>query len=375
MELDRLPSRRFYLPELDALRFFGFLCVFTFHAAQHLPANAHAVLRAFTDAGRYGVDLFFLLSAYLITRLLMRERAVRGILDVPRFYVRRILRIWPLYFFFVAFAYGAGLALHQPLSWHYLVGFIFLSGNWVCAVQGLPDSVIFPLWSVSVEEQFYLLWPLALRRGSNRLVVGIALALLVLGNATRVVVGVMHITGVDLEYVTFARGDSIACGILIAMWLPDGLAREAGRCRLVLFLLGIGLWSATAYATSGRGALVQWAVGYPWIVLGCVAIFLATLGCTARIVQNRALLELGRMSYGLYVFHVGAITAASILLYDRRSWTNFAGFLITGMVLTIAFATASYNTFEQHFLRLKERFTDEAPANPLVSSLRLPDPR
>src|SRR5579871_6137530 len=104
---------RFYQPELDALRFFAFFGVFLFHAApRYIEFYDHAgaprwlgnlLISAF-GAGAFGVDLFFALSAYLITSLLLRERNATGTLDLRGFYMRRILRIWPLYFAFIAFA-------------------------------------------------------------------------------------------------------------------------------------------------------------------------------------------------------------------------------------------------------------------------------
>src|SRR5947208_3557466 len=104
---------RFYSPELDALRFFAFFGVFIFHAAPRnmefyaangIPAGLSTFLISTFGAGAYGVDLFFALSAYLITKLLLREREATGNLDLRGFYLRRILRIWPLYLGFVAFA-------------------------------------------------------------------------------------------------------------------------------------------------------------------------------------------------------------------------------------------------------------------------------
>src|SRR5690349_18798650 len=106
-------KERFYSPELDTLRFFAFLGVFIFHSAPRTPGFYAAagcpawlshVLISIFGAGAYGVDLFFALSAYLITSLLLREREATGKLDVRGFYLRRILRIWPLYLSFVVFA-------------------------------------------------------------------------------------------------------------------------------------------------------------------------------------------------------------------------------------------------------------------------------
>src|SRR5215467_3640185 len=177
-------AERFYRPELDALRFFAFLGVFIFHAAPRTmdfynaagyPHWLSSLLISVFGAGAYGVDLFFALSAYLITSLLLRERAATGALDLRGFYVRRILRIWPLYLAFVVFAAVMAVAIPgQQLPLRYVVGFCLLSGNWVYVFCGLPASFAIPLWTVSIEEQFYLAWPLALRRATIQTMAAIA---------------------------------------------------------------------------------------------------------------------------------------------------------------------------------------------------------
>ncbi|HYX52309.1 MAG TPA: acyltransferase family protein, partial [Candidatus Limnocylindrales bacterium] len=131
-----VPSRsfeRFYRPELDALRFFAFFGVFVFHAAPHerafydaaqAPHWLSSFLISSFGAGAYGVDLFFALSAYLITSLLLREREHLGEVDVRGFYVRRILRIWPLYLSFLLFAAAVGWVFpSQRIEGRYLLGF------------------------------------------------------------------------------------------------------------------------------------------------------------------------------------------------------------------------------------------------------------
>ncbi len=108
------------------------------------------------------VDLFFALSSYLITELLIREHRPTGTLNIRAFYARRVLRIWPLYFF--------ALFLAAPsLPREYLAGFALLSGNWMCALAGFPASPFALLWSVSIEEQFYLAWPWVVRARTQRI--------------------------------------------------------------------------------------------------------------------------------------------------------------------------------------------------------------
>src|ERR1700726_4382855 len=131
-----LPQTRFYRPELDALRFFAFFSVFICHVfpqtadgytKHHVPRVAAELISSAVTAGTFGVSLFFPLSAFLISSLLLREKEQTGTLKVRSFYIRRILRIWPLYFVFLAIA--AALAL--PHDAKFLLGCVFLSGNWM----------------------------------------------------------------------------------------------------------------------------------------------------------------------------------------------------------------------------------------------------
>src|SRR5271154_3218497 len=162
---------RFYQPELDGLRFYAFLGVFICHTLPfdgafyrrfHLPIPW--LWGAIAKSGAAGVDLFFALSAFLIASILLREREETGGISLRRFYLRRILRIWPLYFLLIAVAVVLSHTVaNQHLPWYYVAGYLLFVGNWVHAVFGRPESVCSPLWTVSIEEQFYLIWPMLMK--------------------------------------------------------------------------------------------------------------------------------------------------------------------------------------------------------------------
>src|SRR5208282_3136937 len=144
----------------------------------------------------------------------------RGFLNVKAFYVRRILRIWPLYFFFIGVACALQVFMPtQVFGWQYVLAFLLLSGNWISALHGLPASVALPLWSVSIEEQFYLFWPQVVRRASARHLAAAAVGLLVMASGARFVLLARHTTSQMLGYGTFTRLDGIAVGILISVVL------------------------------------------------------------------------------------------------------------------------------------------------------------
>ena len=139
---------RYYLPELDSLRFFAFLAVFICHAFPHeasgypkaLPGPIVNWIAGTVCAGAFGVDLFFLLSSFLITSLLVREHRQTGRIDVPGFWIRRCLRIWPLYILFVVVA-GFLLPLWFPfipkLATCYAIGLATFTQNWVLSFYGV----------------------------------------------------------------------------------------------------------------------------------------------------------------------------------------------------------------------------------------------
>jgi peptidoglycan/LPS O-acetylase OafA/YrhL len=385
-------KEKFYHPELDRLRFVAFLAVFLHHYLPHdvsdykkLGGLAAHVCTSFTLAGALGVDLFFCLSSFLITTLLIREADSRGTIDVRAFWIRRILRIWPLYYFFIAFtALIVPLLLpHDKFGTSYVLGFGLLSGNWVCVANGYPPSVAAPLWSVSIEEQFYLAWPLLLSIVSIRRLPVFALICLFVASATRLFVALLHLPYLSVWCNTFARLDPIALGALFAVFNHNTAWVIGTRTRLLLLSLSVLLPPALLFALgdscfSGVPSLLF----YPVAAVCCLFILVAFYNngdngsredgrSPVRAWCSRALVYLGRISYGLYVFHVlGIALAANVdvsktapLLYKAAA---FAGRCCLSFGLTVAFASASYFLLEKPFLRLKERFTyvKSTPADP-----------
>jgi Acyltransferase family len=146
---------RFYLRELDALRAFAFLSVFLSHYFMELGWSPRVIYIL-----GHGVDLFFTLSAYLITELLLREKDRFGHIDIKGFYIRRILRIWPLYFAFLAFVLLLKvIAAPRGIPYSVLTLFAVFLGDTPGSSQIFISPILFPLWSISLEEQFYLTWP------------------------------------------------------------------------------------------------------------------------------------------------------------------------------------------------------------------------
>ncbi len=363
-------KQTFYHPELDVLRFAAFLAVFMHHGLPRderlyvnsgLSETATQWLLTTKEAGAFGLDLFFALSSYLITELLLREFAARGTFSVSAFYVRRALRIWPLYFTFLALTIFVipTLLPADRFGSIYIVSFALFVGNWVCVAQGLPYSVANPLWSISVEEQFYIGWPLLLRFfGVNRLK-QLAFAMLIVAVLTRIGLALYGVEHPGVWCNTIARLDPIALGAILAFVLKGRAPQISTALRTVLCLTALAIWWLVARYLSqdGPGSVATYALsGFASVML--LAAVLRSEARILRVPPFSWLVYLGRISYGLYVFHLLALAlmAQVMFLPIVRIPLNFELRLGLSFLLTVALAAVSYKLLEQPFLRLKRRF-------------------
>lgn len=381
------PATRFYRPELDVLRFFAFLSVFLYHGLPAFDVSRHTGFVArlalyetrVRDAGSFGVCLFFVLSSYLITELLLKEQRRTGSVHVRSFYVRRILRIWPLYFAFLAF----GLLLSFFIKDYWLeakaiIAFLFLAGNWYVSgrMAYLSDNPIWPLWSVSVEEQFYLLWPWIAKLGGERWIRRLSFILVPVSFATLYWLA----RGGPYSAIT-ARSNSVvqflffALGALLALTLRGRVLDLRLTTRIAMLVSAAACWLASNFVfhVDFVGAIPSpawWVIGYAFIALGCLLFVTGFLGASSAWFP-KPLVYLGKISYGLYVFHLFSLNIFGPLLWPSEQHraslqTPFGMVLLTlwsfvilliALAGTIAMAALSYRFLERPFLNFKERFT------------------
>ncbi len=366
----RLPAvaaRRYYRPELDVLRLVAFLSVFVFHAFAKSPflsfsgppGNPAALLAL---AGRTGMALFFTLSSFLITELLIREREESGRIHLKAFYVRRVLRIWPLYFaFLLVTAIGGWLAPAHRMETSQLLTFLLFCGNWymVFHPDGVASSPADPLWSISLEEQFYLIWPLLTLTANRRLLLLFSAA--TIPTAWIATVILRRIPGQDpvIWYNSFVEFQYFGIGALLALALhrKSVSLRVVGRVAVLGTAAGLCVWATWLSALGTTPSIT--AAGFALAGLGCALGIVGFLGWTG---MPKWAVDLGRISYGLYAFHwLAELVWHSLLTRARFATGSPALFLAVrsaaSLATSIALAALSYRYLELPFLKLKERFT------------------
>lgn len=374
---DSLESNKFYLPELDVLRFVAFLWVFITHGMDLSPIDktTHFWGYHLRVIGVFGVPIFFTLSAFLISSLLLKELDNYGKLDVKSFYIRRILRIWPLYFLvllliviltminskFGAVPHGAYLP------------FLLFSGNWYISLnEWINCYPLNPLWSISVEEQFYILIPLIiLWKGKQGLKI-FAIAFFIFAYAWIVFFALNPTKSFTGEWTnSFVQFQFFSIGIFLTLIFRNRSFTLSPFLRITLFLLGIVAWLVCTIvfkvrADSPHLSNVPEAI-FGWFLMdiGVIAMFLSFYGLLKTNIPN-PLIYLGKISYGLYMFHaIFYFLVFVIFKKDLSQLFESLGLLtwkrelsiLMAFLATAATASLTYFFFEKPFLKLKQKFT------------------
>jgi peptidoglycan/LPS O-acetylase OafA/YrhL len=357
-------------PALDGLRAVAVLAVIIYHFGL-LPG------------GYLGVDLFFVLSGFLITSLLIREwDRRRGHISFRDFYVRRVLRLFPALGCVIAVAVALTGLLEltgPPSNPRYVAGtleglpfVVTFAGNWARALD--PASTLGSLgmlghtWSLAIEEQFYLLWPalfvLLMRHRFSRGSMALALALVAVTEMVYRVAAFAGYGSQRIYYGTDTHSDGLLIGCAIAFWLASHQSTRAYQRAGGLLKGATGLATAVLAALFVLGTLSRAPIDIPLAVLACGAIVVGTVAgrlpvFLGRLLSSEGAVLIGRRSYGLYLWHYVVLGAASALFpaevfSPRRivlAVTVGALFIITFIVTEL-----SYRFVELPALRLKRRF-------------------
>jgi peptidoglycan/LPS O-acetylase OafA/YrhL len=371
---DSVAAIRGYRPELDVVRFLAFLLVFIHHFSSSLYWGSENivgsglqrcghVLSSLEDACAMGLCLFFTLSAYLITDLLLDRRDNHGGFTVWRFYVRRALRIWPLYFTGIAIGVAISVVFHERAAVSAFGWYLLFGGNFFIASFGYFGNPMMPLWSISIEEQFYLISPWAIRWFSRRGLLLFALFLILAANITLFALGQRHAdTNTTVWANTFVQFEMFATGMLLAL-AKKQLSCNQPRLGWMLALIGPILWFIACFVfrakQQGPAGMaisgITLSIGYALIAVGCASILQGFCMIGPSQVPRWAV-YLGRISYGLYVFHVVAIelTRAHFQQFHGLLYTTAAA--LAAFLVTVSAGVLSYTYLESPFLRVKRRF-------------------
>lgn len=349
-----------HIKQLDAVRGWAILLVLVFHFYRQYFS--------LFNIGWTGVDLFFVLSGFLITGILYDAKQQPGYFR--NFYIKRVLRIFPIYFLVLSILFYLVPLIsttatpdlpyylnHQAWFWTYLQ-------NWLYSIKGYPNDRIFMFtWSLCIEEQFYLFWPLIIYKASAKNIVRIAVFFIIMANVLRL----LHFNGIDENYIyvnTFSRIDALSVGALIAILvrtnkaLLEKLATPVLIVSLLFLLLNIGyqkslyfmnLYYSFSFIAFISGTLLVWSLA-------------SNMPHTLKfMVNNKALFFLGKYSYGIYLYHVPLyllVTPWLISQLQNYMVINTPVILVLRtvvMLFSIAVAVLSFKYIETPFLNLKKK--------------------
>jgi len=359
-----------WYPGLDGVRGVAVGLVFTVHYVIKYPI------------GWMGVIVFFVLSGFLITGVLYDSR------DQPHrfrnFYIRRTLRIFPLFYFVWLCIALAAPFLREQWSATQLLWPTYL-GNFARFLAGTPavDQIntrlnwlpiqIGHFWSLGVEEQFYLIWPLVVFKVADRgklvrICLGVMVAVLLLRIALVLFIPEKMVQMEFLYRMTFTQADSFLCGGLLALWIRGPEKLRLLKASTYIFFVSIALLGLACWL-NGPGSqfsrvvpTTPWmsAYGFTLVYLVAAGLLLSSLSKTKVLfwVMNlRPLRSLGKYSYGFYVYHV-ILRPILIEPWGKlQSHWAFRVSLCVEFLVVFAVSVASYHFLEMPFLKLKDRFT------------------
>lgn len=343
-----MSSRKHHIPSLDGLRAISITLVLFSHllGTKHFPVPNHFV---FSNLGSLGVRVFFVISGFLITGLLLRERQLTGKINLTEFYFRRTLRIFPVYYFYLFLVAGLTLIGILNIPWIEFLKPLTYTTN----IFHTPEWMLGHSWSLSIEEQFYLLWPgllvlFGLRPGFWLL----CCAILVMPIA-RVLCFRLSPSSYALSYGIIGNLDSIAIGCALAMWrerlhsntwymkfLQSPLVCAAP----VLLFLANASWNhpniyyfaAISLCNLCIVVCLDWSITYP-------------LSSVGKVLNSRPFVAVGLISYSLYLWQQPFL--------NRGSSAMICAFPLN-IILAVAVAVFSYFIIEKKALNLRQKLDE-----------------
>ena len=351
--------RRSQIPGLDGLRAIAAFLVVFYHFG--LPGVS----------GGIGVLIFFVLSGFLITWLLLKEIDRSGTVSLRDFYARRSLRIFPAFYCYAALALVMLALTHRPILWPQAIAALLYVNNYYQAIHGHITSAFSHTWSLGIEEQFYLLWPAVLigaltgKPAGYRRAAAILCASILAFWIYRGILVARDVSQVYRYEAFDARADNLLAGCLLAVLLRAGIAprlwswlcTRSWRALPVVGLLALSNFAELAYGPGYRDTIGD--IAEPLLTAIFIAQIIAMAGTRLWGWLNaRWIVYLGRISYSIYLYQAIVMGEPKRLL----SAYPVAAQLAVCITMVILAASCSYFFIERPFLRLKRRFASASAA-------------
>lgn len=352
---ERSSAGQGHLPGLNGLRAIAAVTVMVIHAQDYLRALDLPILGS-TEAAAFAVTVFFALSGFLITYLLLRERQRSGRINTLNFYIRRTLRIWPLYFTFFGLTMLFNVAFAEPVMPGLVPYYLLFAANIPLAAQQFINHASH-LWSLSVEEQFYLIWPWLLRFVKR---VEFALVAFFLVYWVVKVYLRFHHGGDSIPYtfIQFTRFDCMALGGLGAWLYWRGIPVTLGKI-IHSISVQVACWLALVVTVPDWFHVAQ-PIDHTLIAGATVVIILNLVGNPRPLfaLRGRVWEYLGGISFGIYMWHplVSALVGKAVHPLTMPVPVKISLVMVSVSVFTILIAHLSMKWLETPFLRMKNRF-------------------
>jgi peptidoglycan/LPS O-acetylase OafA/YrhL len=357
-----------YMNQLDTVRTVAVGMVIVSHWA---PSTT-----TFWFSGFVGVQLFFVISGFLITGILLDARRKAERLGIYRsavlksFYVRRFLRIFPLFYATLAVAFLAGFPTVRASIW-WLIPYL---SNALFALRGRWIGEIAHFWSLSVEEQFYLIWPVLILFTSKRLLLPLITSAIVFAPVFRFVCYVLGTSGIAVAVLPFSSLDTLGLGAMLALLLQNSAGEREDKGLMVLRVVSI-VGCFAYFALNIAGLFKELPVFLSWIAGTMIAptalglVWLAARGVrgpVGRFMEWAPLVYLGRISYGLYILHPfispGVSKVFRILGLPKTSALNAHLLFALNLTVLVGVSSLSWHFFEKRINGLKRFFPYVSPS-------------
>ncbi|UCZ84165.1 acyltransferase [Pseudomonas sp. L5B5] len=357
-----------HIPALDGVRGVAILLVMFFHLK--IPGFS---------LGWSGVPLFFVLSGFLITRILIEGRDARLSEYLRVFYLKRTLRIFPLFYAYILVNFIFLLALNRPTegyAWYLVYLQNYHIGRQLFEAGNIPGMVAHT-WSLAVEEQFYLIWPFIIYFLGRRSLVWVCALLIVVAPISRYLIVAMSDNVYMANVTLLSCLDMMAYGALIAFF---SIGHFGARIVYSLFVVGCALlmYSISKLGLDAFWNPQDWVRYAPYMFTALAFVFGLPVWLLAndkgkllaRFMEFRVFAFTGKISYGLYVWHFVLFIVMEKAALKYPSILSYPVTVLCSLMLAYIVSIASYYLFEVHFLRLKDKFSQSATVPSLPDATR-----